>query len=693
MTGRSQPQPQHPRMPWKPGGFAYGGDYNPEQWSEEVRREDVTLMREAGVTLVTVGVFAWGALEPQEDVFDFGWLDDLLERLHEAGIGVDLATPTAAPPSWLLRRHPEILPVRADGTRLAPGGRLGWCPSNPDWRRHSLRVVRALGERYGAHPAVRMWHVGNEYGNGNRLCHCEHSARHFRTWLAERHGSLAALNHAWGTAFWSHQYQEWDEIQPPGDAGMSANPGLVLDFARFSSDALLDQYAAERAVLRELSPDRAATTNFMVGAGPHVVDHTRWARAVDLVSTDHYTIAADPDREQELAFSADRTRGLASGRPWLLMEHAASAVSWQPRNLAKDPGDLALHSLAHIARGADGALFFQWRQSAAGAEQYHSAMLPHAGTHSRVWKEVTQLGATLRALAPVAGSTVEPARVALLVDDEAAWAWNATARPHQDLDITEIPRRYHAALWRRAVLADVVPPTADLTSYAAVVVPALYLTHDDFTERLEQYVHGGGHALVTHLSGIVDPTNRVRLGGYPGAFRDLLGVYVEEFRPLLDDTRDTLDNGWSYTAWSEHVHTTAATAVAAYTTGPLAGLPAVTRRAHGRGEAWYVSAHLDPDAVDALLRAFLPEDVRPTAQVPEGVEAVRRTGPDGSHLFLLNHNHHPVTLTAHGHDLTTGLPRTGPFDLPARGFTVVREDAPKDATASEHTATSKRTAV
>ncbi|MGW1817519.1 beta-galactosidase [Streptomyces sp. NPDC002125] len=668
-------------VPWKPDGLAYGGDYNPEQWPREVWREDIALMKEAGVSLVTVGVFAWGLLEPDEGTYDFAWLDSVLGLLHGAGIAVDLATPTAAPPSWLLGKHPDILPVRADGTRLAPGSRLGWCASNPHWRTHSLRIVRALGERYGAHPAVRMWHVGNEYGNGNRLCHCAHSARAFRTWLAGRHGSLDAVNAAWGTAFWGHRYGAWEEIEPPRDAGMPGNPGLVLDFSRFSSDALLGQYEAERAVLRELSPDRHATTNFMVGAGPHVVDHAAWTPAVDVVSTDHYTMGADPHREQELAFSADRTRGLAGRRPWLLMEHAASAVSWQPRNLAKEPGEMALNSLAHVARGADGALFFQWRQSAAGSEQYHSAMVPHAGTRSRVWKEVRELGAALRALAPVAGTEVAPAGVALLVDDEAAWAWDAGPKPHQGLRITDVAREYHRALWRRNILTDVITPRTPLEGYEAVVVPALYLVGDETIRALEAYTHSGGRVLVTHLSGIVDPANRVRLGGYPGAFRDMLGVHVEEFRPLPDGVDGTLDTGWTYSRWTEHLHADGAEVIASYDGGPLGGLPAVTRNPVGEGEAWYVSADLGQEGVESLLRRFLaPTGVRPTARTPAGVEAVRRVSATGSYLFLLNHTGEEVTVEASGEDLVCGRSVGGRARLAARSYLVL-EQAPGEGAA------------
>lgn len=658
---------------WPTDGLSYGGDYNPEQWSEDVWLEDVELMREAGVNLVSVGIFAWGSLEPREGEFEFGWLDRVLELLHGAGIAVDLATPTASPPIWLHRKHPDILPVTRTGQRYAQGGRLGWCASHPVWREQSLRVVRVMAERYGDHPAVRMWHVGNEFGGGNRFCYCDHSAAHFQRWLTQRFATVDALNAAWGTAFWGHRYAEFGDVLPPRDGESPGNPSLELDFRRFASDALLEQFIAERRVLRELSPDRPVTTNFMVGRGPHVVDYAGWAADMDVLANDHYTYTDDDARAQDVAFAADRMRGLARAtgtEPWLLMEHSASAVSWQPRNRAKDPGELARNSLAHVARGSDGALFFQWRQSASGAEQFHSAMVPHAGRDTRVWREVVELGATLRDLSGRGLTTThtEPARVALIMDDAAGWAWQTGPKPHQDLDLAAVARAYHRALWERNVLVDVVPPAMELDGYDVVLVPGLFLVDGDLPARLDRAARNGAQVVVGFLSGIVDGFNRVLLGGYPGAFRDLLGVVSEEFRPLRDDQTATLDNGWTATAWTEHVRLTAGDAetIAAYTDGVLEGLPAVTRRPVGDGAAWYVSARLDDAALSVLLTTVTEAAaVRPTADAPPGVEVVRRIGDDGAgFLFALNHSDTEVTVLPVGAD---------PVSLAAGAATVIDE--------------------
>src|SRR5690606_12273905 len=367
--------------------------------------------------------------DPDEGVFEFGWLDRALDLLAGNGVGALLATPTASPPPWFGHTYPEALPVDADGRRLHHGSRQGFCPSSPIYREKALRVVERLGERYRGHPALRMWHVHNEYGCHNARCYCDASAAAFRDWLRRRYGTLEALNDAWGTAFWSQRYSAWEQILPPRATPSFTNPGQQLDFRRFSSDALLDLYRAERDLLARLAPGVPATTNMMAGAHWDI-DYHSFAREVDVIATDHYLIGPDP--HIDLAFAADYARSLGGGRPWLLMEHSTSAVNWQPVNRAKKPGEMIRNSVQHFARGADAIMFFQWRASRAGAEKWHSGMVPHAGTGTKIWREVTGLGALLGAAAEVAGSTVR-ADVAILLDHSSVWAQDHPAQPTGEL--------------------------------------------------------------------------------------------------------------------------------------------------------------------------------------------------------------------------------------------------------------------
>ncbi len=649
-------------------GLFYGGDYNPEQWPETVWPEDVALMREAGVNLVSVGIFSWALLEPAEGKYEFGWLDRVLDLLHGGGVAVDLATATASPPPWFSAAYPSSLPMTADGVRLSPGSRQAYCPSSPEYRTAAVALAEQLATRYAGHPALAMWHVNNEYGCHVPRCYCEVSAAAFRRWLREKYQSLDALNAAWGTAFWSQRYHAWDEIHPPRATPSFPNPTQSLDFRRFSSDELLDCYRAEHDVLRRITPDMPVTTNFMA-ANFDGLNYQAWAGELDLVSNDHYLRAEDPDNHIDLALAADLTRSLGGGAPWLLMEHSTSAVNWQPRNVAKSPGQLRRNSLAHVARGSDGAMFFQWRASAAGAEKFHSGMVPHAGTDTKVWREVVQLGADLRALAEIAGSRVA-CDVAILWDYESWWAQELDARPSVDLTYLDEIRAWHRTLWRAGITVDLVHPAADLSGYRAVFAPSLYLVTDESAANVTTYVESGGTLVVGPFSGIVDEHDHVRLGGYPGAFRDLLGVRVEEFFPLASGQTVRLSDGGTGLVWSELAHSTSADVVASYAGGALDGGPAITRN----GRAWYVGTRLDgPSRASLLARVCADAGVVATGTTP-GVETVRRRSTDASYLFLLNHDDRDATVAATGLDLLSGSQYAGAVLVPAGGVVVLREE-------------------
>jgi len=658
------------------GPIGFGGDYNPEQWPEDVWRQDVRLMQQAGVNLVTVGVFAWARLQPTPDTWDFGWLDRVLDLLHAHGIAVDLATGTASPPAWLTTAHPEILPVDRSGNVLHQGGRQAFSPSSAVYREHSLRLVEAMAERYGSHPALSMWHVSNELGCHNGRCYGELSAQGFRRWLRERYTDLDTLNRVWATDFWSQHYGTWEEIQPPRVAPSFSNPTQQLDFARFSSDTLGDQLRAEAEVLRRHTPDVPVTTNFLVMGIFRDVDYTTWTGDLDLVSNDHYLMAHDPESHVELAFSADHTRGLAGGRPWMLMESSTSAVSWQPVNTAKPTSQLRRNALTYVARGADAVCFFQWRASRAGAEKYHSAMLPHAGTDSGLWRAVVELGADLQRLAEVTGSTVEP-RVAIIVDYENWWAVELDAHPSSLLAYRRTAESWYRSLWDANIPVDVVPRGADLTGYRVVLAPLLYLVRDTDVAALDAVTRAGGQVLVTYFSGITDENDHVRLGGYPGAFRDLLGVRSEEFRPLLAGQQVVVDGAelgtLTGTVWSEPVVPTDATVVATYRDGPCAGFAAITRADRGDGQAWYVSTELDPGGRRAVVDAVCAA-AAVTAPVGAtlGVEVVVRSSADVEYVFAINHTDDDGQVEAGGTDLLTGLAHEAPAVVPANGVMVLR---------------------
>jgi beta-galactosidase len=657
--------------PWPADRIAFGGDYNPEQWPRTTWHEDMELMRAAGVSFITLGVFSWSWLEPAKGEYDFAWLDEVMGLLHESGIAVDLATATATPPPWLSAAHPEILPVDRDGHTLWPGSRQAWCPSSPVYREHALALTAQLARRYHEHPALALWHVSNEYACHNLPCFCDTCAAAFRGWLRGRYGALEALNDAWGTAFWSQRYTDWDQVLPPRRTTTFPNPTHQLDFARFGSDTLLDFYRQEKAVLAEHSPGVPVTTNFMTLTSFRHLDYHDWAPEQDVVSTDHYVIESLEHPRAELAFGADLTRGLAGGAPWMLMEHSTSAVNWQPVNRAKAPGQTIRDSLAHVARGADAIGFFQWRQSRAGSEKFHSALVPHAGRDSARFREVCELGAIAARLGELRGSRVE-ADVAVLWDYQAGWAASGPAMPSAELEYSLVGQTIHRLLRDRGITADVVHPGADLTAYRLIVVPTLYLVRDEHAAAIAAAAEAGAEVLVTFFSGISDEHDHVRLGGYPGAFRDLLGVRAEELFPLLPGESVALSDGVGR-LWSEDLTAAAAEVVSTYAAGPLAGRPAITRAAAGRGSAWYLSTLPDDQTLGALLEQVADAaGVVPAADVAQGVEAVRRRSEEGSWLFLANDTAAEQTVTASGHDLVADRP-VGPVVLRPGAVAVVRE--------------------
>lgn len=630
------------------GPLGFGADYNPDQWERDVWDEDVRLMRQAGVTIVSLGIFSWARLQPTADTWDFAWLDEVMDLLHTHGIAVDLATATASPPPWLSTRHPEILPVTRTGETMWPGARQHWRPTSPVFREHALAVVEKMASRYAQHPALAAWHVSNELGCHNLYDYSEDAATAFRTWLSQRYGDLDGLNRAWGTAFWSQRYSDWSQVLPPRLTPTIPNPTHQLDFKRFSSDALKDYLRAEREVLDRLTPDVPVTTNFMVMDHFNGIDYADWATEIDFVSNDHYVLVDDRARD-ELSFSANLTGGIAGGEPWFLMEHSTSAVNWRAINPPKADGALVRDSLTHVAHGADAVCFFQWRQSVAGAEKYHSAMLPHAGEDSEVYRTVVRLGGHLERLASVVGSRRRQARAAILFDIESSWTLDLEANPSSSVSHRAEALDWYVAFLALGVRADVLPVGAPLDGYDVVVAPVLHVMPAATADLLRKFVEGGGHLVTTYFSGVVDENNHVWPGGYPGALRDLLGIRIEEFGPLLDGSEVVLDDGSTGTRWTDRITaTTPGTQVlASYKTGLQAGRPAVTRRALAHGSATYVSTRLGADGLKPLLARLL-EAAGVDSELPAGlrgrVELAIRADGEREYWFLVNRTDDVVDL-------------------------------------------------
>lgn len=665
--------------PTLPSKLYYGGDYNPEQWPESVWLEDVRLMREAGVNIVSLGIFAWAKLQPSEKRFDFGWLDRIMDLLGENGISVCLATATASPPPWLSLRYPEVLPVTADGVVLQVGSRQHYSPSSRIYKKFAAALVRRLAQRYRKHPALASWHINNEYACHLQECHGEDSTKAFRDWLRARYKTLDALNDAWGTAFWSQAYGQWEEILTPRRAPYHCNPTQCLDFKRFTNDAFLALHRMEAAILRAATPQIPLTTNFMGFFKP--LDYRSWAEDIDYVAWDSYPDPVDEVAARHAgAVGHDLMRSLKPDRPFVLMEQATSAVNWRPVNLPKRPGIMRLGCLQTVARGGDGVMFFQWRASKAGAEKFHSALVQHIPPHqSRVFAEVKALGTELQQLLPVAGSLVHN-RVAIAFDWHAWWAVELESKPGR-IDYAAWAQSLHRWFYEQNIGVDFVHPGADLSRYDLVLTPALYLLTAPDAASLASFVARGGTLLATYFTGIVDENEHIVLGGYPALLRKTLGLWVEEWNPCPDGRKNSIRfaggrGKFTCDHWCDLLHVEGAKVIATYTNDYFAGRPAITRNEHGKGVAYYLGTRPDAAGLNTLLgQAIKDAKIQPGLKTPAGVEATLRESKTEKFLFLLNHTDRTARINLgkrQGKNLITGQKASRTIALAPLDAAVIR---------------------
>ncbi len=653
-------------------GIAFGGDYNPDQWSEETLDEDIRLMVQAGVNTVALAIFSWDKIEPREGEFTFEWLDHVIDKLGAAGIAVDLASATATAPLWLYERHPEVLPIDRYGHVVNAGSRQSWQPTSPVLKEYALRLCRKLAEHYKDNPYVTAWHMGNEYGWNNRYDYSDNALAAFRTWCEAKYGTVDALNEAWGTAFWSQHVNSFDEVLLPRHMGGDSmvNPPQQLDYERFGNDMLLDFYKAERDAIEEICPGKPFTTNFMVSTDQCTMDYAQWANEVDFVSNDHYFTPGEAHFD-ELAYSASLCDGIARKNPWFLMEHSSSAVNWRPINYRVEPGELVRDSLAHLAMGSDAICYFQWRQSKAGAEKWHSSMVPHAGPDSQIFRDVCELGADLNKLADegLLSTKLVKSKVAVVFDYESQWATEHTATPTQEVRHWTEPLAWFRALADNGLTADVVPVRGPWDEYEAVVLPSLTILSEETTRRVREYVANGGKLFVTYDTGLVYDKDHVWLGGYPGSIRDVVGVRVEEFAPMGNDFPGAmdhldLDNGTVAHDFADVITSVADTAhvVASFKADKWTGFdgaPAITVNDFGDGKAAYVGARLGREGLAKSLPALLEElGIETSAEDDRGevlrVERADETG-ENHFVFLFNRTHDVAVVDVEGEPLVASL--------------------------------------
>lgn len=618
----------------------YGGDYNPDQWDMQTIYEDMRLFKKARINLLTLPVFSWTKLEPSEGNYDFSWLDQLLDLMWENGIQACLATPTTAQPAWMSVKYPEVLPVDIAGRKRTHGMRVFFCYNSPIYRKRAAAIASEMAKRYTDHPALAVWHVSNEYGT---FCYCDNCQSKFRLWLKERYGSLDELNKRWHTSFWGRTLTDWNEIFLPSELNDDYRfcPTIQLDYQRFVTASTAECFRNEYDAIRLYDEDTPIQTN--ISGYIKKLDQFEMAKQMDVIGWDNYPT---PGQDRSLvALKHDIMRGLRDGQSYMVMEQSPNQQNWQPYNRIKRPGEVRILAYQGLAHGADTSLFFQMRQSIAGQEKFHGAIISRSGSEdTRVFREITELGEELTKLSDIIGAR-STAKVGILMDWNSWWALENCSGPNKDIDYLETLRLYYAPFYRRNIPVDILAYHRDISEYEVVILPMGYMMKEGLAEKLISFVQAGGILIGTVMTGIADENDRCLFGDAPGPLKSLFGLSVEETDALLCGEKNKIrmndGRGYESTLLCDIIHTTTAETLAVHGEEFYQGTPCFTVNHYGNGKAYYIGTQPDEaflDHVAALVNAA------PLMQAADGVEITRRENANGVFYFCLNHTNAPASL-------------------------------------------------
>ncbi len=626
----------------------FGGDYNPEQWPQELWEEDMRLFQKAHVSVVTLNVFSWSALQPSENEYDFSKLDKIMELSKKHDLKVFLATSTSAHPAWMAKQYPDTLKTDAQGRKRHFGGRQNMCPNSPVFRKYAGLLVQNLAERYQSYDNIAAWHISNEYGG---YCYCETCTKSFRKWLEKRYQTIDALNNAWNTSFWSHTFYDWDEIVLPdflseefhfGSADgpvKSTFQGISLDYRRFMTDSYVECFDMEKDIIRKYTPDVPVTTNFMGDYSE--LNYTDWASHMDFVSWDNYP--SYDQKRSDTSFWHDLMRGIGHGKAFSLMEQTPGVSNWHPYCSLKRPGVLRLWSYQAMAHGADTVMFFQMRRSIGACEKYHSALIDHVGTkQTRVFKEMAALGQELEQLGSKTLNAVSPAKAAIVFDFENWWATSLSAGPTTAINYLEEIRTWYRFFNTSHIPVDILSPADSFSDYRLILAPMLYMSDEGFENKLREYVQQGGQFVTSYFSGYVNKNDNVYLGGYPAKWRDILGIWIEESDALIPGKKNYFNykkTTYSCNILCDLIHLEGAVSLGEYQEDFYSSMPVITENSFGKGTAYYVGTRSEESFYQSFLSDICNDcDIKSIMDAPACMEITERVNSNGHFLYLLNHS-------------------------------------------------------
>lgn len=617
----------------------FGGDYNPDQWSEEIIRQDMEYFKKAHINFLVLPVFSWAKLEPREGIYCFGWLDRILNIIWENGIYVCLATSTAAQPEWMSRKYPEILPVDNNGLRRTHGMRNFFCVNSEKFREKAAALAEQMALRYQNFPGLAAWHVANEYST---FCHCETCERKFRTWLRKKYGTTENLNEKWNTAFWGRTIYDFDTIMIPSERNDDDRffPAKQLDYLRFVTDTTEECFLNEADVLRRITPDVPVFSN--ISGFIKKLNQFQLTRHMDWVGWDNYP--APTDDPAFCAFKHDIMRGLKEGASYLIAEQSPNQQNWQPYNKLKRPGEVRLIAYQGLAHGGDGSLYFQMRQSVGGQEKFHGAMISHTGRcDTRIFQEFENMGHEFARLGGLTLNAKTKAEVGILFDWDNWWALELCSGPTKDMDYLKQVTYYYKAFFEMNIAVDIVKFTGDFRKYKVIAAPLAYMMKDGMPERLKEFAARGGTVIATYMTGLADENDRCVWGAYPGPLRELFGIWVEETDALFPEEQNGIlvDNGnrrYSCGFLCDRIHLEGAKALGVYESDFYAGEPCVTENSFGRGKAYYLGSMPEEAFLKELYEKICKErGVFPVLYTEPGIEAACRENENGKFYFVLNH--------------------------------------------------------
>lgn len=667
----------------------HGSDYNPEQWLDypDILSKDIEMMKQAKCNVMSVGIFSWAKLEPEEGVFDFSWLDSVIDNLYKNGISVFLATPSGARPAWLSQKYPEVLRTSESRVKQLHGGRHNHCLSSPVYR-DKVRIINSkLAERYANHPAVIGWHISNEYSGS---CHCPLCQERFREYLKEKYQTLDNLNKAYWSTFWSHTYQNWEQIESPSSIGENAVHALSLDWKRFATYMAMGFCKAEIDAVKPFNDKLKFTTNFMEFFYDY--DYFEFAKILDFISWDSYPRwHFDQDELPTASYTAmnhDLMRSYKEGQPFVLMESTPSSTNWRNLSKLKKPNVHRLSCLQAVAHGADNIQYFQWRKSRGSSEKFHGAIVDHVGhIDTRVGRDVISLGETLEKIGEIAGARTK-SEVAIVFDTQNRWAIDDAQGPRNEgIDYLKIVQEQYQTFWDKGISCDIIDESCDLSKYKLVVAPVTYMVRGDFGKRVEQFVQNGGTYVSTYWSGIVNDTDLCFLGGFPGPLKEVLGIWDEEIECLADFERvkvDCIDNALNLSGSFEGrtlcalIHAETAQVLATYSSDFFSGRPCVTCNDFGKGQAYYVATRMDSEFNTQFYSKLVTKlgiKGAVDTELPKGVTCIARFNNDTKYVFVLNFNNTQQQIVLDGDyvNMDTNEKLSGTLDLAPYGSLVIRK--------------------